>query len=180
MKNNASKQLRMSATLFRSGLVMGTALLALAWMPASAKENEHSRGRNHREKEVQYRQTNLVADLPGVALLQDTNLVNAWGVSFSPTSPFWISDNGTGLATLYAVTNDSLGTVFVTKLSTQVSIPGDGTPTGQVFNSNSNAFHGDLFILASEDGTISGWRGAPAAPRKYWLRGPTPCTRALP
>jgi hypothetical protein len=38
-------------------------------------------------------QTNLVSDLPGVAAVTDPNLVNAWGVSESGGSPFWISDN---------------------------------------------------------------------------------------
>src|SRR5438128_8840943 len=81
--------------------------------------------------DARYRQINLVSDLPGVALLQDTNLVNAWGVSFSPNSPFWISDNGTGKATLYAVTNDPSGTVHVSKVALEVAIPGEGNPTGQ-------------------------------------------------
>jgi len=106
-----------------------------------------------------YQQTNLVSDQPGVAMLQDPNLVNAWGISFSPASPFWVSDNGTGLATLYDVTNDSSGMMHVDKRSLEVSIPGAGTPTGQLFN-NTTGFHGDLFIFASEDGTISGWRGS--------------------
>src|SRR5438067_4418248 len=86
-----------------------------------------------------YQQVNLVSDLPGVALLQDTNLVNAWGVAFSPTGPFWISDNGTGKATLYAVTNGT-----VSKQPLEVTIPGEGNPTGQVFNNDTNAFNGDL------------------------------------
>jgi len=106
-----------------------------------------------------YRKVNLVSDQPGVALLQDTNLVNAWGVSFSPTSPFWVSDNGTGKSTLYAVTNDASGLPHVAKQSLEVTIPGEGNPTGQVFN-NTTSFHGDLFLFVSEDGTISGWRGS--------------------
>ena len=110
-------------------------------------------------KSDDYQQVNLVSDLPGVALLQDTNLVNAWGMSFSATSPFWISDNGSGLSTLYAVTNDMDGVVHVVKQGLQVTIPGDGTPTGQLF-SGTTAFHTNLFIFASEDGTISGWRGS--------------------
>src|SRR5689334_50198 len=32
-----------------------------------------------------YRQANLVSDLPGVAQVQDTNLVNSWGITFSGT-----------------------------------------------------------------------------------------------
>lgn len=106
-----------------------------------------------------YQQVNLVSDLPGVALLQDTNLVNAWGVSFSSTSPFWISDNGTGKATLYSVTNDTLGVAHVSKVGLEVTIPGEGNPTGQVFNDR-GGFNGDIFLFASEDGTISGWRNA--------------------
>lgn len=99
-------------------------------------------------------QINLVSDLAGAALLQDTNLVNAWGVSFSGTSPFWISDNGTGKATLYAVTNGT-----VAKQGLEVNIPGEANPTGQVFN-NVGGFNGDQFLFVSEDGTVSGWRGA--------------------
>src|SRR5580765_3689076 len=110
-------------------------------------------------REVRFQQVNLVSDHAGVALLQDTNLVNAWGVSFGPATPFWVSDNGTGLATLYAVTNDSSGNLQVTKQGLQVTIPGEGTPTGQVFN-NTGGFNGDAFLFVSEDGTISGWRPA--------------------
>jgi len=109
-----------------------------------------------RADEVKYRQVNLVSDLPG-AILQDPDLVNAWGISFGPTTPFWVSDNGTGLATLYAVTNDASGITHVDKQTLKVTIPGDGTPTGQVFN-NKGGFNGDLFLFVSEDGTISGWR----------------------
>jgi len=71
-----------------------------------------------------YRQINLVADVAGVAQLQDPDLVNAWGISFSATSPFWVSDNGTGKSTLYSVTNDTLGNMVVAKLGLIVSIPG--------------------------------------------------------
>ncbi len=106
-----------------------------------------------------YQQVNLVSDLAGAAILQDTNLVNAWGISFGSTTPFWVSANGTGKATLYAVTNNALGVVQVTKQGLEVNIPGEGNPTGQVFN-NLGGFNGDIFLFASEDGTISGWRGA--------------------
>jgi len=106
-----------------------------------------------------YLQTNLVSDLPGIAQLQDPNLVNPWGISFSTTSPFWVSDNGTGLSTLYAVTNDAAGSPIVSKLGLEVAIPGEGVPTGQVFNGTA-AFNHDPFIFAGEDGVVSGWRGA--------------------
>jgi len=104
---------------------------------------------------AQYVQTNLVSDIPGLAANTDPNLKNPWGISFSSGSPFWVSDNATGLATLY----NSAGT----PISLVVSIPGTGgnpgVPTGQVFNGGAN-FNGDPFIFAGEDGTISGWRGS--------------------
>ena len=74
-----------------------------------------------------YQQTNLVSDLPG-AQIQDTNLVNAWGVSFGAGTPFWISDNNSGLSTLYAVTNDSSGSPIVIPqtLVVAISLPAPG------------------------------------------------------
>ena len=153
MKDNITKETMMTATqtLRHLGLYLTAALVTLACMPASAWDD---RGRAD-----DYQQVNLVSDLPGVAILQDTNLVNAWGMSFSSTSPFWISDNGSGLSTLYAVTYDTNGVVQVAKQGLEVGIPGEGNPTGQLFN-GTGAFHTNLFIFASEDGTISGWRGA--------------------
>jgi len=89
---------------------------------------------------------------------KDPNLVNAWGVSRSSTSPWWVSDNGTGLTTLY----DGAGAIQ----SLVVVIPnasGQGTsaPTGQVFNytTSFNVATGKpaVFIFVGEDGGISGW-----------------------
>lgn len=151
MKGKIMNETTITATLRRLSLSLAAALLTLACMPAFAG--------GERDRDGAYRQTNLVSDLPGVALLQDTNLVNAWGISFSATSPFWISDNGSGLSTLYAVTYDTNGTVHVVKNSREVAIPGEGNPTGQLFN-GTTAFHTNVFIFAAEDGTISGWRPA--------------------
>jgi uncharacterized protein (TIGR03118 family) len=103
--------------------------------------------------------TNLVTDDQAVnpAQITDPNLVNAWGISLSPTSPFWVSANVSGLSTLYRVDPVTNAT---TKLALEVTIPGDGSVTGQVFNGTPSAFNGDSFLFVSEDGTISGWRGA--------------------
>jgi uncharacterized protein (TIGR03118 family) len=115
-------------------------------------------------------QTNLVSDLPGVAKVQDPNLVNPWGIAESAGSPFWISDNNAGVSTLYNTAG--------TPLSLVVSIPtppdplgASGAPTGDVFNigpAGSFAVSGvdkngkpasgkSAFIFATEDGTIVGW-----------------------
>ncbi len=117
-------------------------------------------------------QTNLVTNNQAVnpALIQDPNLVNPWGVSFSSSSPFWVSDNGTGVATLYNVNPTTNATV---KQGLTVSIPGAGNPTGQVFNSNSAAFNGNAFLFVSEDGTISGWRGALGTSAETLVAGST-------
>src|SRR5450432_3469300 len=126
------------------------AALALVSLPVLADEDGAFNG---------YLETNLVSNLPGMAQLLDTNLVNPWGISFSASSPFWISDNGSGLSTLYAVTNDAGGVPFVVKQGLEVAIPGEGNPTGQLFD-GAGSFNGDVFIFAGEDGTISGWRPA--------------------
>ena len=94
------------------------------------------------------RQTNLVSDLPGWAEHTDPNLVNPWGVSFSATSPFWVSNNGSNTSTLYNSTGTPLPLVVTVS----------GGPTGQVFTGG--AFKSDLFVFATQSGTISGWRGA--------------------
>ncbi len=101
-------------------------------------------------------QQNLVSDIPGLAAWTDPNLVNPWGVSFSPTSPFWVSDNGTGLATLYNGTGTPLSLVTVPPPTGQM---GPAAPDGQVFNPNTANFGGAHFIFATEDGTISAWSG---------------------
>ena len=69
--------------------------------------------------------TNLVTNdqAANTAQITDSHLVNAWGISYGPTSPFWVSDNGTGLSTLYSV--DPI-TNATTKLGLAVNIPGMG------------------------------------------------------
>ena len=52
-------------------------------------------------------QKNPVSDIPGLATITDPQLHNPWGVSHSPTSPFWVSNQGTSTATLYAVTDET-------------------------------------------------------------------------
>jgi len=102
-----------------------------------------------------FNQSNLVSNIPGLASHTDPNLTNPWGISSSGTSPFWVSDNGSGKSTLYNTAGVPQGLI--------VTIPGVGgagsAPTGQVFNSSAS-FNGDVFIFATEDGTVAGWRGA--------------------
>jgi uncharacterized protein (TIGR03118 family) len=105
---------------------------------------------------------NLVTDNQAAhpAQITDAGLVNAWGLSYSATSPFWVSSNGAGTSTVYSVNPT---TQVTAKSAITVTIPPGGGPvTGQVFNSNtaSGAFNADNFLFVSEDGTVSGWRSA--------------------
>ena len=79
----------------------------------------------------QYTRTDLTADVASTAKHLDPNLVNAWGLSRSSMGPWWISDNGTGLSTLYDLNGVPQPLV--------VTIPppgssGTSAPTGTVFN----------------------------------------------
>ncbi len=156
MKNkttNPHSTLKLGRKWFHGLLTASVAVLAS--LPLFAAEYSHER--DHDDEETHYRQLNLVSDISNVAQLQDTNLVNAWGIAFGPTGPFWIGDNGAGKATLYSVTNDAFGSPHATTNARIVTIPGNGGVTGQIFN-NTGAFNGDIFIFAGTDGTISGWR----------------------
>jgi len=106
-----------------------------------------------------FTQTNLVSDVPNLAANTDSNLKNPWGVAFSATSPFWASDQATGVATLYGATG--------TPVSLVVAIPGSASPTsgptGMVFSNISGSFlvgaAPATFIFDNLNGTISGWNG---------------------
>jgi len=135
--------------------VVTIALLLLLSLPGAAAASRD------RPAAGFYQQTNLVSDVAGMAQFTDPNLVNPWGISFAPGGPFWVSDNGTGLSTVYDGNGQPTPTV--------VTIPpasgsGKGTPTGTVYN-NTNGFvvkEGNnsgpsLFLFDTLDGTISGW-----------------------
>ncbi len=126
-------------------------VLALAVGLAATSMSSHA---------VQVSVDNLVTDNQGAnaAQITDPGLVNGWGISYSPTSPFWVSSNGGGTSTLYRV---DPATQATTKVPLTVAIPGAGNVTGQVFNAGgAGQFNGDNFLFVSEDGTVSGWRGS--------------------
>lgn len=114
----------------------------------------------------QYQQTNLVADQPGVAKATDPNLVNPWGLSRSSTSPWWASDNGTGLATLYDGTG-SAKSLVVTIPTGDPNVSSTGTPTGALFNGSTGFILPNgkpaTFLFVTEDGTVSGWNSGSSA-----------------
>ncbi len=112
-----------------------------------------------------FNQTNLVSSVSGMAGVTDSSLINPWGMSSSATSPLWVSDQGSGVSTLYNPNGNPI------KQPLTVSIPATGTPsgpTGQVFNTDATTTDftipgpggtsvRSLFLFASLDGTIAGW-----------------------
>jgi uncharacterized protein (TIGR03118 family) len=92
---------------------------------------------------------------PLVSDTADPSLVNGWGLSAGPTTPWWSANNGTNTSTLYSGTG--------AKIALTVAVP--GSPTGTVFNGNTNAFSisangksgAARFLFATESGTILGW-----------------------
>ncbi len=100
--------------------------------------------------------TPLVSDVAAPGVTVDPNLVNAWGLAFSPAGPIWVADNHTGVATVY----NADGTIvpLVVRLPVPAGDTNPAAPTGQQFNSVATDFLGDKFVLSSEDGTIIGWQ----------------------
>ena len=101
----------------------------------------------------------LVSDGPAVSAPRaDASLVNGWGLSAGPTTPWWTSNNGTNTSTLYNGSG--------VKSALTVSVPGG--PTGTVFNGNAAAFvvsqngksGSARFLFATQAGTILGWSPA--------------------
>ncbi len=109
-----------------------------------------------------YSWTNLQSDIAGVAANVDPNLVNPWGMAASSGGTIWVSDNGTGVSTLYH--QDGTALSLVVTIPTAARNKEGGNPTGVVFNGTSFfkvTLNGNSqpsrFIFVSEDGSISGW-----------------------
>jgi uncharacterized protein (TIGR03118 family) len=125
---------------------------------------------------AQYTRTDLVTNSGAGGTVNDSHLVNAWGLVSTGTSPFWVSDNATGLSTLYSISNTN-GVVAATTVGLVVTVPavtgGQGTPTGivapetpstvtafAVTNTETHVSKNAIFIFSTQDGTISGWNPA--------------------
>src|SRR5437667_9448048 len=113
-----------------------------------------------------YSQTNYQSDIAGVAAHVDPNLVNPWGMAANSTgTTIWVSDNGTGVSTLYH--QDGTAVSLVVTIPTSARNKDGGNPTGIVrngtpfFKVTKNGVSAPArFIFVSEDGSISGWNPA--------------------
>jgi uncharacterized protein (TIGR03118 family) len=107
-------------------------------------------------------QVNLASDVPGLARVTDPNLVNPWGMAFSPTGPFWFADAGSGVSDLL----DGRGRPVPLVVAVPPATRWGSTPTGTVFNGGAGfavSEHGvsapSRFLFATQQGTIAGWTG---------------------
>jgi uncharacterized protein (TIGR03118 family) len=149
----------MSRAVIRSFALLCCAWLGVATVSARADING-------------FQQHNLVANQPGMADFTDPNLVNPWGISSSNASPFWVSDNGKGVATLYNTLGNAQSLVVTIpppSVLPPTPPPPPSSPTGQVFAGGQGFTIGGgtnaIFIFATEDGTIAGWGGGTVATR---------------
>lgn len=106
---------------------------------------------------AQYTLTSLVTTT------KDPNLKNGWGLAYLPSGPYWVSDEGTGLSTVYQAN----GTIVSLVVTVPPASTGKGSPTGIVANTTTgfvvtqNGKSGPAaFIFDTLDGTISGWNSS--------------------
>src|SRR5262249_28577182 len=117
-----------------------------------------------------FAQLNLTSDVPGLARVTDPDLVNPWGIAFSPTGPFWFAENGGGVSDIL----DGRGKPLSLIVTVRSGVRSDSAPTGTVFNAGSGfvmSVNGvsapSRFLFAGEDGTISGWTSLVDQPRAH-------------
>jgi hypothetical protein len=110
-----------------------------------------------------YTQTNIVSNAEGVAPATDPQLINPWGVPRGSGSAWWISDNLTGVSTLYngAGKKSSLVVTIPPADPTNKKTP-TGSPTGTIFNGSASDFllapkTPASFLFCTIDGTIAAW-----------------------
>jgi uncharacterized protein (TIGR03118 family) len=105
-----------------------------------------------------YRQTNLTSDVPGAARNRFSSLVNPWGMAYGPGLPFWVSENGIGVAGQYDGTGILLNSAGLLPGMVNSSHP---LPTGVAYNPIAEDFvvrHTPAqFIFVTADGTIQTW-----------------------
>src|SRR5439155_4877798 len=120
------------ARFLLAGPMLGLALLAQPVLPAVADDGNDGGGSS-------VRQTNLVSDQAGMARTTDAHLVNPWGLAASPTGPWWVADNGTGVSTVYNAAGQPLpsGNPLVVTIPPPAGSSDSAAPTGLVFNGGS-------------------------------------------
>jgi uncharacterized protein (TIGR03118 family) len=144
--------------------VLATAVLVVAVLATAAPAASDNK----------YTVMNLVSDQPDVAAVQDTHLVNAWGLDAFSGSPWWTANNETGTSSLFRADGSSP--------RPPVNVPGH--PTGLVANiANVNGSFEvgistptapALFLFSTEEGKIYGWNPTVARNDAFDTHAETP------
>ena len=123
-----------------------------------------------------YSWTNFQSDIAGVAQHIDENLVNPWGMAVSPNGTIWVSDNGTGVSTLYGQDGTARSLVVTIPYGApeteEQGIPLESSSTARR-SSRSRRMETSapaLFIFVSEDGSISGWNPNRGPDKRHYRR----------
>ena len=147
----------MNSTCFIRNLLSSIFLIALSACGGSGSGGYGSSGGGNSSG---YGARVLVSDGWVNAANTDSNLINGWGVAFSPNGYVWITDNGTNKSTLY----DGNGLPQALVVSIPAATGGPAAPTGIVYNgtmdfmvSQASVSAPALFLFCGEGGTISGW-----------------------
>ncbi|MCF6402631.1 TIGR03118 family protein [Chitinophaga filiformis] len=131
-----------------------------------SKDNGYNNNNNPPPVTKNYNQVALVTDVgsgPYSSGQVDANLINPWGIAVNPAGAIWVTNNGTGLSTVY----DKSGAILQSPVS--IGAPGSSTggrPTGIVYNGTSDFMVGGApakFIFNTEDGLILAWAAGAVA-----------------
>jgi uncharacterized protein (TIGR03118 family) len=153
------------------------AAVTLALVGASGSAVAHGGVRGHHGHNA-FKQVNLVSDIPGLAQLTDSDVVNPWGIDFGrgqSATPLWVSNQGSNTLTLYR--GATKASPMVEKLGLVIKA---NSPTGMVFNTtkkfvitqggkkapanflmNENVFNADQTDATAQ---VTAWSAASAPP----------------
>jgi uncharacterized protein (TIGR03118 family) len=153
---NPRKRARLTLAATAIGVTTVAAMVGVGPLPASAATAAGSA--------QSFTETDLVSDIPHLGQLTDPNVKNPWGIALGPSTPLWVANNDTSVATVYAGAN---GQQKVSKVPLTVKIPQGST--GQVFNSRAGADPQSFvvrtggqtgpaaFLFDSLGGQVAGW-----------------------
>jgi uncharacterized protein (TIGR03118 family) len=146
--------------------------LALVTASGSAVAKDSHKGH---DDDNAFKQVNLVSDIDGLAQVRDINVKNPWGIDFGPTTPLWVSNQGSNTLTLYRGATKTTPGVETLELVIKAN-----SPTGMLFNPttkfvikqggkrapanflmNENVPPGDP---SKATGQVTGWSSASAPP----------------
>lgn len=104
-----------------------------------------------------YKVVPQISDQPGVAPVQDTDLINPWGLAqLNDGAPVWTSDNGSDKSTFYDRISGTKEFPVVAVPSAPTGIV--ATPSGVNFNVTVSGTSGRCyFIFDTESGVVSCW-----------------------